>query len=347
MELALLSEDLAPTCRSYLESARTCAQDAAHTVRRVQDFARQRRNEMAFQVVDLNDLVRQTVELCRHKWENPDQTRSGPVEVEVDAGATAKISGSPTELREVLTNLLFNAVDAMPRGGPLRVRTWSTLTDGYVAVQDGGVGINQAVRQRIFEPFFTTKGERGNGLGLSVSFGIVRRHGGEIDLESQVGRGTTFTVRIPLAAATSDAGKANPPVQVPVTKSPSLRVLVIEDEAAIRRFLEMGLLQLGHRPRLATDGREGLVAFAEEPFDVVLTDLGMPEVSGEEVASTIARNAPGTPVVLLTGWADQLQREIGAIEGVTHILSKPVTIANLSAALTAVCSQPREEVAKW
>jgi signal transduction histidine kinase len=133
---------------------------------------------MAFQVLDLNDLVVQTVELCRHKWENPDQTRSGPVEVEVDARATAKVSGSPTELREVLTNLVFNAVDAMPHGGPLRVRTWSTSTDVFLAVQDSGVGINRAVRQRLFEPFFTTKGERGNGLGLSVSFGIVGRHGG-------------------------------------------------------------------------------------------------------------------------------------------------------------------------
>jgi CheY-like chemotaxis protein len=166
-------------------------------------------------------------------------------------------------------------------------------------------------------------------------------------VESEVGRGTTFTVRLPLAAGTAETGKSSPPNQLPVTAAPSLRVLVIEDEAAIRRFLEMGLLQLGHRPRMTAHGREGLEAFAQERFDVVLTDLGMPEVSGEEVARTIAQKAPGIPVVLLTGWADQLQREIGSIEGVTHILSKPVTIANLSATLTAVCAQPKEETVRW
>jgi signal transduction histidine kinase/ActR/RegA family two-component response regulator len=347
MELTLLSADLSPVCRTYLESARTCAQDAANTVRRVQDFARQRRNEMAFQALDLNDLVQQTVELCRHKWENLDQTRSGPIKISVESRATSEVSGSPTELREVLTNLLFNAVDAMPRGGTLQVRTWSTPTDVFLAVQDTGVGINRAVRQRLFEPFFTTKGERGSGLGLSVSFGIVRRHGGEIAVDSQVGRGTTFTVRLPRLADTVKSDQENTPLQVPVTSSRSLRVLVIDDEVAIRNFLEMGLSQLGHRPRITADGRQGLKAFAEERFDVVLTDLDMPEVSGEEVARTIAQKAPGTPVVLLTGWADRLQQEIGSIEGVAHILSKPVTIANLSATLTAVSAQPSETARPW
>ena len=299
LELALLSTDCTPVCRNYLESARTCSQDAVHTVRRVQDFARQKRSGMVFQTLDFNALVPQTVELLRHRWENLERARGPQIEVLVETECAALVDGSPTELREVLTNLIFNAVDAMPGGGKLRVRTWSTAREVFLAVQDSGVGINQAVRQRLFEPFFTTKGERGNGLGLSVTFGIVRRHGGEIDVESQVGRGTTFTVRLPIAtSSTPSASEAKPPAP-PARTGRSLRILVIEDEAPIRRFLEMGLQQLGHRPRLEANGRLGLAAFREERFDVVLTDLGMPETSGEVVAAhdrrTGSRDTRGPP----------------------------------------------------
>jgi CheY-like chemotaxis protein len=198
------------------------------------------------------------------------------------------------------------------------------------------------VRQRLFEPFFTTKGERGNGMGLSVTFAIVQRHGGDIQVESNPGCGSTFTVRLP---ARPPAGAAAPPKPEP-RKAPapapaaaaarSLRVLVVEDEESIRRFLALGLTQMGHRPKLTADAEEGLAAFAAERFDVVLTDLGLPGASGEELARAVADKAPGTPVVLLTGWADQLQGDAGVMEGVTRILSKPVTMQTLAATLNAV-----------
>jgi signal transduction histidine kinase len=336
IELTLLNESLPSTCRTYLESARTCAQDAAHTVRRVQDFARQQRNAMAFQNLDLNELVRQTVELVRHKWESLSRARGQGIELEVRTEAQHRVLGSAAELREILTNLIFNAVDAMPQGGKLRVRTRNRLNDVFLEVQDTGVGINEAARRRLFEPFFTTKGERGNGLGLSVSFGIVRRHGGEITVDSQVGRGSTFTVRLPAAAKPGAQDPDEVTTVAPVQSNEGLRILVIEDEESIRRFLGMALRQLGHRPRLTADGAEGLAAFAEEHFDVVLTDLGLPEVSGEEVARRVAGTVP---IVLLTGWADQLRAEVGTIEGVSYLLSKPVTMANLAASLTAVTAQ--------
>jgi signal transduction histidine kinase len=350
LELMLADTGLSTGGRSYLESARTCALDAAQTVRRVQDFARWQRNELAVQALDVNDLVRQTVELTRPKWDNVPHSRGKPVAVEVLAEATAWVTGSAAELREVLTNLVFNAVDAMPEGGRLSLRTWSTPTDVFLSVSDTGVGMSEAIRRRLFEPFFTTKGERGNGLGLSVAFGIIQRHGGEILVESELDRGSSFCIRLPVTSDDPDGGPACVNGSSPAdSKFPGplagelplppkrLRVLVIEDEESIRRFLATGLTQLGHNPRVTADAEEGLTAFAEEHFDVVLTDLGLPGLSGEEVARTVGQRSPGTPVVLLTGWSNQLKDEAQPLEGVTCILGKPVSLRNLADTLTAVC----------
>jgi signal transduction histidine kinase/CheY-like chemotaxis protein len=371
LDLALADPVVAPPLRGYLQSALTCTQDAAHTVHRVQSFARWRRNELEVQRVDMNDLVRQTVELTRHKWESLKHARGTPITVEARTEAASWVTGSASELREVLTNLVFNAVDAMPQGGRLTVSTWSTPAETFLAVQDTGVGMSAGVRQRLFEPFFTTKGERGTGLGLSVTFGIIQRYGGAIDVQSEEGRGSTFTIRLPSMPRETGRTSEHVPGAEPVfsngpdavqpalpalgagqtalgaglpTPPPaerrSLRILVIEDEESIRRFLNTGLTQLGHRPQLREDAEQGLVAFTQEPFDVVLTDLGLPGASGEEVARTVSRAAPGTPVVLLTGWSDQLKDESQSLEGVTRILGKPITLKALDATLKAVCASP-------
>jgi signal transduction histidine kinase/CheY-like chemotaxis protein len=343
LDLALADLGLPQSVRGYLESAHTSALDAAHTVRRVQNFARWQRSGHPTEVLDVNVLLRQTLELTRHKWESLSHALGAPIKVEVITEAQAKVTGSGAELREVITNLVFNAVDAMPQGGTLTVRTWSSQTDVCVSVQDTGVGMSEAVRQRIFEPFFTTKGERGNGLGLSVTFGIVKRCGGEVSVQSLPGRGTTFVVRLPVANAAADAslsGSAHVAgTDSQASNSRSLRILVIEDEENVRRFLFMALTQIGHRPRLASDGTEGLAAFEEEKFDLVLTDLGLPGVSGEEVARVVARRSPATPVVLLTGWSDQLRDEAKHLEGVARILGKPITLQTLAATLSQLCPQ--------
>ncbi|TMQ32488.1 MAG: response regulator [Planctomycetota bacterium] len=363
IELALTDAGLTPGARVHLESARICTLDAAATVRRVQDFARWQRREFSVQVIDLNDLVRQTMELTRHKWEDLNHARGGPITAEVKTEANAMLAGSAAELREVLTNLVFNSVDAMPQGGHLTVRTWSTPEDVFLSVSDTGTGMSDSVRHRLFEPFFTTKGERGNGLGLSVSFGIVQRYGGDITVESQIGKGSTFVVRLPIAQSEgrplgrgSHLGVPKPPFPsapgVPLpdaaartpaasAHSKGLRILVIEDEEGVRRFLGIGLTHMGHRPHLTADGEEGLAAFAAERFDVVLTDLGLPGMSGEEVARAIAQQAPGMPVILLTGWSNQLRDEAKNIQGITRVLGKPVTLDALSKAFAALGNSQR------
>jgi signal transduction histidine kinase/CheY-like chemotaxis protein len=386
LELALADKGLEPTIAGYLESARTCTLDASQTVRRVQTFARWQRNELSIQLVDFNQLVRETLELTRHKWESLDHALGSPITVHLQTEATESVLGSPAELREVVTNLIFNAVDAMPHGGELRVRTWSNSGNVFLSVGDTGTGMTESTRRRLFEPFFTTKGERGTGLGLSVTFGIVQRYEGEITVDSELGRGSTFTVRLPLPGrpppqedkgtgtgscvsriiaganpagrsqqlnnaegahhSCSDPSKSVPRAELhptsasaePSSSGPkNLRILVIEDEESIRRFLAKALTQLGHSPRTAADATEGLAAFSEERFDLVFTDLGLPGMSGEEVARTIAGRSPATPVILLTGWSHQLKDEARTLAGVTHILGKPVTLNTLSAALAAVC----------
>jgi CheY-like chemotaxis protein len=280
-------------------------------------------------------VSRQTLELTRHKWEKLGQQRNKPIAVREALRSERRVRGSSSEIRELLTNLVFNAVDAMPEGGALTVRSWSTASDVFVAVQDSGTGIPETVRRRLFEPFFSTKGERGTGLGLSVSFGIVRRHGGEITVESEVGRGTTFTIRFPAMA--DEVGQAAPEAAcAPAAPPPALRVLVVEDEASIRQFLDAALTGMGCRPRLEPDAESALRALEEEQFDLVLTDMGLPGATGQELAQAAAECWPGTPVVLMSGWGDQLMTEGKQIEGVWRVLSKPLPLRVLGEVLSEV-----------
>jgi signal transduction histidine kinase/ActR/RegA family two-component response regulator len=368
IELALADKSLDPTIAGHLQLARTCSLDAAQTVRRVQDFARWQRHEQSVQLLDFNELVRQTLELTRHKWESLAHARGTPINVRVELEATERMCGSPAELREVLTNLIFNAVDAMPDGGQLSVRTWNTAMELYLSVRDTGVGMSDSTRRRLFEPFFTTKGERGTGLGLSVTFGIVQRYGGEIAAESQPGSGSIFTVRLPLKlpgqegsasekgavvrapAMTADltpaataATEVGGPDSTPSPTPCGLRILVVEDEENVRQFLFQALTQLGHFPRTVADAEEGVAALSAEQFDLVVTDLGLPGLSGEELARSVARKSRTTPVILLTGWSHLLKDEPQPVTGVTRLLGKPITLSTLSSALAAVC-QGHEEV---
>jgi signal transduction histidine kinase len=353
LEMTLMDRGLSSSSRGHLDLARTCALDAAQTVRRVQDFARASRQEANFQVLDVNQLVHETVELTRPKWESLERSRGIPILLQVQTRAASPVQGNAAELREALTNLVFNAADAMPQGGTLTVQAWSDARDVFLAVRDTGVGMSLAVRQRLFEPFFTTKGERGNGLGLSVTFGIVRQHGGDITVASEVGQGSVFTIRLPAACA-SESG-LDPSLRSPASRGPGepsapsasasalaagsasgltgLRILVVEDEDPICRMLETVLTTLGHRPHVVQTATAALQVFAADSFDVVLTDMGLPDLSGEEVARTVAERAPGFPVVLLTGWADQIRSEAKSLPGVTQLLGKPVTVARLAEAL--------------
>jgi CheY-like chemotaxis protein len=244
----------------------------------------------------------------------------------LDLAPVPPVAGDPAELRETFLNLLFNALDAMPQGGSL---TFSTKVEGdrvVCAVQDTGVGMSDAVRQRCFEPFFTTKAEHGTGLGLSIAYGIVTRHGGEIEVWSQPGEGSRFTVRLPVGAEIP-----SPPTEPPAPRADrSARILVVEDEAAVREVLVDVLQSQGHEVVACADGTTALAHCGGTPFDLALVDLSMPGLSGWEVAKSLRAAQPDVPIALVTGWGDQIDLADARGRGIDYLVAKPFNVEDMT-----------------
>jgi len=279
--------------------------------------------------------VREVVELTRPRWRDEAQMRALAIDVSLELGDIPPVAGEAAALREVTMNLLFNAIDALKQGGAIRISTWAADDWVYCAVADNGAGMSEEVRRHAFEPFFTTKGPQGTGLGLSVSHGIVQRHRGELSLKPNEGGGTVVTMRLPQAApdALGIEEAATP-------AGPPLRVLVIDDEVTVREALADTLADEGHTVIQAASGREGLARLAAgAAVDIVVTDLGMPEMTGWDVARTVRTQHPGLPVGLVTGWAVALEMSDEERRGVDFVIAKPYTIEALRAALAGI--QPR------
>jgi CheY-like chemotaxis protein len=228
------------------------------------------------------------------------------------------VDGQSAELREALTNLILNAVDALPRGGEIRVATREGAGRVEVSVADTGIGMPDSVRRRIFEPFFSTKGPSGTGLGLAMVYGIVSRHAGEILVDSAPGLGSTFTIRLPVGRSASAA-----PTRTSEAGPASVRVLIIDDEPLVRDTLGEILRQQHHDVVAADDGISGLARFREGTFDVVMTDLAMPGMSGWQVARAVKETRPQVQVVLVTGWGVEVKADELQSHGVDRVMTKP------------------------
>ncbi|OLC17469.1 MAG: hypothetical protein AUH29_01770 [Candidatus Rokubacteria bacterium 13_1_40CM_69_27] len=322
----LLNQTDDPELRRQLRVIEEAATEGARTIRRIMEFARKRRDR-PFQSVELNQLIREVVELTRPRWKDDAEARGISYEVRVETAPVPPVAGDPYELREALTNVVLNALDAMPRGGQITLATSGEGDHVRCVVADTGVGMTEEVRQRMFEPFFTTKGEKGSGLGLSVMYGIIVRHGGEVDVESRPGQGTAFTIRLPVAREPV----APPAPLAPAPPRPGARVLVIDDEPHVRAILMETLTRDGYRVTVSGDGREGITRFDAETFDLVITDLGMPGLTGWDVAHHVKRQRPRTPVVLVTGWGDRLSLEEIQERGVDFLVSKPFALDQVRA----------------
>jgi CheY-like chemotaxis protein/anti-sigma regulatory factor (Ser/Thr protein kinase) len=257
------------------------------------------------------------------------------------------VLGAENEILDALTNLVINAVDAMPAGGILTLRSSSGDADTglavavpdrvWVEIRDTGVGMAGEARRRCVEPFFTTKGERGTGLGLAMVYGMAQRHSAELTIDSEPGKGTTVRLAFPLAPA-----RQEPPPQLLAQATQALRILLVDDDPLLLKSLQDILESDGHSVRTADGGQAGIDEFLAalartEPFAAVVTDLGMPNVDGRAVASVIKAAAPRTPVVLLTGWGHGLQGD-KMPEYVDHVLSKPPRLADLRAVLADIAS---------
>ncbi len=315
-------DDKAET-RRCLEMLRTSAKDASSVVSRLREFYRPADSDEEFPIVDLAKLVQQAVALTEPKWRGLTQARGITVDVQTDFKAYPIVAGDESALREVLTNLLFNAVDAMPQGGRLSFETSIENGRAVVRVADTGTGMTETVRRRCLEPFFSTKGEHGTGLGLSMVYGIVERHRGQLEIESAVGKGTTFIIRLPLAQE-MPAARSNGEV---VAKSGSaLNVLVVDDEARSREVLMAYLRTDNHSVATASSGREALEKFRLRPFDLVVMDRAMPEMNGEQTARFIKQVNQNIPIILLTGFSGQIDADGAKPAAVDVVLNKPITL---------------------
>jgi PAS domain S-box-containing protein len=318
-----------------LDVIQTAAEDAAATVRRIQNFARQSPAK-EFELLDVSGLLRDAIEITRTRWENEARLRGLRYEVELRAECPYHLLGSASELREVFVNLIVNAVDAMPLGGRLTISCERTDDRLILRFTDTGLGMTEDVRERIFEPFYTTKGALGTGLGLAVSYGIIERHEGQFSVESEVGRGTTFEITLPATNQTF-ATESKPSM---LQEMPSMTVLVIDDEEFVRETLADMLTMLGHKVTAVAGGREALQRLPTENFDLVFTDLSMPEMDGWEVAREIRRRF-GTEmgIILVTGHGTGTLVAPGDKHLINGIIGKPFDFDQVNRMIGQVTQQ--------
>jgi PAS domain S-box-containing protein len=332
--------------RSQLEIIQRAVDDIAQTVARMGEFYRLREPQLSLMPVDLNKLVGQVIALTRARWSDIAQQRGAAIEVRTElAPDLPAVAAVESQVRDALVNLVFNAVDAMPDGGPLTLRTGIAAgSHGQIVlleVEDKGVGMDEDTRRRCLEPFFTTKGTRGTGLGLAMVYGVAQRHGANLEIDSAPGRGTIVRMTFALAPAT-------PAVTTGRHQAPTapLRILIVDDDPLLLKSLRDALETDGHDVTSANGGKAGIDAFVEShaagtPFPVVITDLGMPHVDGRKVASTVKASVPQTLVIMLTGWGRRLVAEGDVPPGVDYVLSKPPKLIELRAALSR-CGRSQE-----
>ena len=316
----LLKEVRDPKHRRWIEVIERSGLDGAQTVRRLQEFTRIRRDQPVV-AVSLNRVVAETLESTESRWRDEPRSRGVTVEVRTAlAPDLPPVGGDPAELREALLNLILNALDAMPEGGTLTLTTAAAGARVELRVADTGVGMPEHVRQRIFDPFFTTKGPSGTGLGLSMTYGILSRHGAQITVESEEGRGTRFRLSFP---TTTLAQAEGPRAPAPAAAVP-LRCLVVDDEAPVGEVLGDIIESAGHAAVVVGSGAAAIERFRAEPFDAVFTDLAMPGLSGWEVAKAVSALRPAVPIFLVTGFGVELSPEELAASGVRAVLTKPL-----------------------
>ncbi|HXI94733.1 MAG TPA: response regulator [Candidatus Acidoferrum sp.] len=322
----------------YVSTIHQAGRDAALVVSRLRDYYREAATGDEIEVVDLKQVVEDTIELTRSRWSGQAMASNTKYKIVTKLDG-AIVAGSPSELREMLVNLIFNALDAMPSGGKLSLGVELDLTrPGIVKLEvtDTGVGMTPEVRKRCMEPFFTTKGAAGTGLGLATSYRIVKRHHGEIEFETEPGHGTRVTVSLPIISAGQVQAHKDG------TLLEAMHILLIDDEEIVRSTIAEYLFADGHKVDLADGPGAGLRKIHAGPYDLIITDRAMPEMSGDQLAIQARRIAPRVPILMLTGFGEFMNAADERPEAVDVVVSKPVTIDALRAAMATAMRGKRE-----
>ena len=317
-----------------------CAEDGAKTVKRIQDFARQRRDH-DFEPVSIDQILFDVSEVTRPRWKDRAEASNIQISLDLQIRSKAKVMGDESELREVLVNMVLNAVDAMPAGGQLTLAAEDVEDSVVISVGDTGTGMAPDVTSRIFDPFFTTKGKAGMGLGLAVSFGIIRRHEGSVEVESEVGAGTKFKISLPKAKVAEDSVLLEPERPKLLHEKTNAiasrtfdhnqpKILVVDDEEGVRELLRDLLEGEGFRVYLAPGSREALSLFEVHQFDGIFTDVGMPGMSGWELAHAIRQRNETIPIAVITGWGEAVGSNEQKEARVDWVIAKPFTAQRIS-----------------
>jgi signal transduction histidine kinase/ActR/RegA family two-component response regulator len=353
--------NLAETSRRQLGHIQKAAQDITKIVERMREFYRKRSATEQLSEVNVNQVVEDAVELTRPRWRDLPQRQGISIHIlrELEPNLPLLLS-DPGELREALINLIFNAVDALPHGGTITFVTRSSSGPAsepsgvpgrriQIEVRDNGIGMDEKTRRHCLEPFFSTKAQRGGtGLGLAMVYGIMQRHEGTIDIDSTLGRGTCIRLTFPILEKT--------PQPVTITASPdeqkrSLRVLCIDDEPMVRQLLVDCLKRYNHKVSVASSGRHGLEMFHsaiqnKKPYDAVITDLGMPEVDGHQVARAVKAKSPDTPVIMMTGWGSVMKDDGETTPHVDALVGKPPSMEELNKLLLHITATKKHTIAQ-
>ena len=331
--------------RRGLEIIIRTAEDGAKTVKRIQDFARQRRDH-DFEPIAVSQLLYDVSEITRPRWKDSAEAAGVHINLELRIRSNAFILGDGSELREVLVNMVFNAVDAMPEGGTLTLASDERDGSVFISVCDTGVGMSPEIQSRIFDPFFTTKGEAGLGLGLAVSYGIIRRHDGSIEVESEPGKGSVFRLKLSSAAQCRTDIRQAEAAEGILPQRPAAgraKILVVDDEETVRELLRDILAGEGYAVETAPGGRAALELFATGKFDAVFTDIGMPGMSGWEFARAVREKDSSVPIAVITGWGEEVGSGERKAAQINWVVTKPFTADRILQLAGEAAAQQRDE----
>ncbi|MBU2493528.1 MAG: response regulator [Bacteroidetes bacterium] len=328
IELALLNTDLPESVRSYLETANTSASDAANRIKLLQRFSGKKQIENQLNSVNINLLINEVIIQSRPLWKDSAEKNGIVISLETDLKNVEDINGNASELKSVLYNLIKNSVEAMPKGGKIKIETGELNEDVFVRISDTGTGMDEDTKLRIFQPFFSTKGyETGRGMGLSGAYSIIKEHKGEIYVkETAPDKGTTIEILLPVFFEDEEKiEKQKVPTYKGITK-----ILWVDDDPTIREAALQILEVLGHKGDLAESGLNALELLEKNQYDLVFTDIGMPGMSGWQLCDIINENYPGKiNLAVLSGWSAEINEEKKKQHGVKYVLEKPFNMGQL------------------
>ena len=325
-QLLLIKSDRQEMLRE-LKVIEKAATEGGQIVRRLQEVTREKR-ERNFQALDANELIKESLIFAASKLKISTQLKNKKVHLYTDLKDNLVVKGDPVELKEVFTNIILNAFDAMPNGGKLYIKS-NKLNKNNIKIifRDTGNGMSEEIKNKIFNPFFTTKGDKGTGLGLSIAYKNITTHGGSIKVHSQINRGSTFTIILP---STVDKLKAKDKKKSYIKdKISEANLLIVDDEPELLETMAEILRLKFKIVEIAPDGNKALQKTKKHKFDIILTDLGMPEMSGWELARKIKDDLPDSNIILVTGWGDQAKEELKHHPYVDEVLPKPYLLNEL------------------